>query len=222
MSWSTWPWQKGTTTFSSACSINRYYDPSTDQFLSVDPDVQETDQPYAFVNDDPLNAEDPLGMKGSIGSMCNGSKFCETTDQKIIEKAGSADNGLISSAVKAEKAVASTLKTVADAISDIPGVGATSEGSGFVSGLLTIQLDAYKGAAYTIGDLVGGALGTAGGIALGGLIGAFNGASEAEESCGPECAPEGFVGGAFVGAASGGYIGAKLGISAAEWVERRI
>ena len=41
--------------------VNRYYDPSTDQFLSVDPDVQETDQPYAFVNDDPLNATDPLG-----------------------------------------------------------------------------------------------------------------------------------------------------------------
>jgi len=28
--------------------INRYYDPSTDQFLSVDPDVAETGQPYAF------------------------------------------------------------------------------------------------------------------------------------------------------------------------------
>ncbi len=28
----------------------------------MDPDVQETDQPYVFVNDDPLNAEDPLGL----------------------------------------------------------------------------------------------------------------------------------------------------------------
>jgi hypothetical protein len=43
--------------------INRYYDPSTDQFLSIDPDVTTTDQPYAFTNDDPLNAEDPLGQK---------------------------------------------------------------------------------------------------------------------------------------------------------------
>ena len=50
-----------TTTFASACSINRYYDPSTDQFLSVDLDVQTTDQPYAFTNDDPLNSTDPLG-----------------------------------------------------------------------------------------------------------------------------------------------------------------
>jgi RHS repeat-associated protein len=47
--------------------INRYYDPSTDQFLSIDPDVATTDQPYLFTNDDPLNAEDPLGLQGSAG-----------------------------------------------------------------------------------------------------------------------------------------------------------
>jgi hypothetical protein len=37
-------------------------DPATDQFLSVDPDVAETGQPYAFTGDDPLNATDPLGL----------------------------------------------------------------------------------------------------------------------------------------------------------------
>ncbi len=42
--------------------IGRYYDPSTDQFLSVDPDLMETGQPYAFTGDDPLNATDPLGL----------------------------------------------------------------------------------------------------------------------------------------------------------------
>jgi RHS repeat-associated protein len=41
--------------------INRYYDPTTDQFLSIDPDVATTNQPYVFTNDNPLNAEDPLG-----------------------------------------------------------------------------------------------------------------------------------------------------------------
>jgi RHS repeat-associated protein len=44
-------------------SINRFYDPATNQFISVDPDVQQTDQPYAFVNGNPLNASDPLGLK---------------------------------------------------------------------------------------------------------------------------------------------------------------
>lgn len=42
--------------------INRYYDPTTDQFISVDPDVSTTDQPYAFTGDDPLNSTDPLGL----------------------------------------------------------------------------------------------------------------------------------------------------------------
>jgi RHS repeat-associated protein len=47
--------------------IDRYYDPSTDQFLSVDPLVAETGQPYAFTGDDPLNATDPDGMMGTCG-----------------------------------------------------------------------------------------------------------------------------------------------------------
>jgi RHS repeat-associated protein len=49
--------------------VNRYYDPSTDQFLSIDPEVATTDQPYVFANDDPLNAEDPLGTRPDPKSM---------------------------------------------------------------------------------------------------------------------------------------------------------
>jgi RHS repeat-associated protein len=44
--------------------VNRYYDPSTDQFLSIDPKVAQTDQPYVFTNDNSLNATDPLGLYG--------------------------------------------------------------------------------------------------------------------------------------------------------------
>ena len=42
--------------------VNRYYDPSTGQFLSVDPLVGITDQPYQYVGGDPLNFIDPLGL----------------------------------------------------------------------------------------------------------------------------------------------------------------
>jgi hypothetical protein len=41
--------------------VDRYYDPATDQFLSIDPLVAKTQQPYAFTDDDPLNEVDPLG-----------------------------------------------------------------------------------------------------------------------------------------------------------------
>jgi hypothetical protein len=52
--------------------VGRYYDPATDQFLSVDPLVAETGQPYAFTEDDPLNATDPTGMKEVCGDLCGG------------------------------------------------------------------------------------------------------------------------------------------------------
>jgi RHS repeat-associated protein len=44
--------------------IDRYYDPTTDQFWSVDPEVAETGQPYAFTGDNPVNSTDPLGLHG--------------------------------------------------------------------------------------------------------------------------------------------------------------
>jgi RHS repeat-associated protein len=53
--------------------INRYYDPATDQFLNVDPEVMETGQPYAFSEDDPVNGSDPLGLRvqGPPGVTCD-------------------------------------------------------------------------------------------------------------------------------------------------------
>jgi hypothetical protein len=63
--------------------VNRYYDPPTDQFLSVDPDVAETGQPYAFTGDDPLNLVDPLGLsKGGVqGQNPRGTTTAELKDQ---------------------------------------------------------------------------------------------------------------------------------------------
>lgn len=49
--------------FPHSYTVNRYYDPTTAQFLSVDPDVAETGQPYAFTGNDPLNQTDPLGLR---------------------------------------------------------------------------------------------------------------------------------------------------------------
>src|SRR5205085_6048551 len=40
------------------------------QFLSVDPLVDQTGQPYAYTADSPLNMVDPTGLKG-----CNGAQW---------------------------------------------------------------------------------------------------------------------------------------------------
>ncbi|MGH9091062.1 MAG: RHS repeat-associated core domain-containing protein [Acidimicrobiales bacterium] len=42
--------------------VNRYYDPTTGQFLSVDPDVGITEQPYVYTGGDPVDGSDPLGV----------------------------------------------------------------------------------------------------------------------------------------------------------------
>jgi RHS repeat-associated protein len=42
--------------------INRYYDPSTGQFTSVDPDASQTGEPYGYAGGDPVNGADPDGL----------------------------------------------------------------------------------------------------------------------------------------------------------------
>lgn len=42
--------------------INRYYDPATGQFISVDPDLEQTLQPYSYADADPVDQADPYGL----------------------------------------------------------------------------------------------------------------------------------------------------------------
>jgi uncharacterized protein RhaS with RHS repeats len=49
--------------------VGRYYDPGTGQFLSVDPLVDVTGQPYAYTGDDPVNGVDPSGDTEGIGPL---------------------------------------------------------------------------------------------------------------------------------------------------------
>jgi RHS repeat-associated protein len=53
--------------------INRYYQPSTGQFISVDPDVSQTLTPYAYAGDDPVLNSDPTGLKYAAGGCQNRS-----------------------------------------------------------------------------------------------------------------------------------------------------
>jgi RHS repeat-associated protein len=41
--------------------VHRYYDPTTEQFLNVDPLVGVTGTPYAYSANDPVNGSDPTG-----------------------------------------------------------------------------------------------------------------------------------------------------------------
>jgi RHS repeat-associated protein len=42
--------------------INRYYDPSTGEFITLDPALDASGTPYGYAGDDPANGSDPLGL----------------------------------------------------------------------------------------------------------------------------------------------------------------
>jgi RHS repeat-associated protein len=73
--------------------INRYYDPATQQFLSVDPKVAATGEPYVFTGNDPLNGADPLGTmvnqgNGHIGGVSASSAAAEY-DLEVVDSPAS-------------------------------------------------------------------------------------------------------------------------------------
>lgn len=47
--------------------INRYYDPATGQFTSLDPQIDQSLQPYAYTAGDPVSETDPTGLLASGG-----------------------------------------------------------------------------------------------------------------------------------------------------------
>ncbi len=46
--------------------VGRYYDPTTGQFLSVDPEVQQTREAFQYADDDPVSTTDPSGLCWSV------------------------------------------------------------------------------------------------------------------------------------------------------------
>lgn len=66
----------------------RYYDPTTAQFLSVDPLLPSTRSPYAYVSGNPLNEVDRAGTdgagNGAAGAAAAGAGVCATTAEVPI------------------------------------------------------------------------------------------------------------------------------------------
>ncbi|SED13647.1 RHS repeat-associated core domain-containing protein [Amycolatopsis tolypomycina] len=58
----------------------RYYDPSTAEFLTVDPQVDTTHAPYSYAGGNPANATDPSGL----ASLCTGAQ--EKHDTAMMDR----------------------------------------------------------------------------------------------------------------------------------------
>ncbi len=70
----------------------RYYDPATQQFVSVDPLVDQTKQPYAYTADDPLNMIDPTGLCPS-GGFCPWEAVGQATGAALGAVGGAVHTG---------------------------------------------------------------------------------------------------------------------------------
>jgi len=68
--------------------VHRYYDPATQQFLSIDPAVNATGTPYAYVQDGPVNGTDPTGLGG--GGNCDSTNAARQNACVKAERAASA------------------------------------------------------------------------------------------------------------------------------------
>ena len=65
------------------CSVGRYYDPATGQFLSVDPEVEQTLEAYQYVGDDPVNATDALGLGCGWNPFCYAAKAYDVLNEAL-------------------------------------------------------------------------------------------------------------------------------------------
>jgi RHS repeat-associated protein len=66
--------------------INRYYDPRNGQFLSIDPNVAQTGDPYGYAAGDPVNLTDPTGdrPKGHGYVFSIGRTFTEPESMQFV------------------------------------------------------------------------------------------------------------------------------------------
>jgi RHS repeat-associated protein len=122
--------------------IGRYYDPQSGQFLSVDPLVDETGEPYSYTGGDPVNETDPSGECISFFNIiCPGSGPVTST-VSLGFNPGAGANAIVNIGRGASFGLSNT---IANWIS--PGASCTVAGNSF---------DQFLGGAGT--SLVGGEL----------------------------------------------------------------
>jgi RHS repeat-associated protein len=120
--------------------VNRYYDPATAQFLTVDPAFDVTLSPYGYVGNDPLNAIDPLGLFGW-------SNFFHRVGTAALVAGGVAAIGAGAVALCVATACIGDAAVLAGAAAgfEIGGIGMTVIGTGADIGASVIDCHSSRG-----------------------------------------------------------------------------
>ena len=139
----------------------RTYDPATTEFLSVDPFVALTGEPYSYSEDDPINRYDPTGRCGfvCIGGIVLGGLAVASGIGAVVVGAAA-----LATALATASAVAGVAATIADTKECVihGGIACVGAGVGFVAAAGAGVVVVGAGA-----DVVAGA--TAIGITTGGI-----------------------------------------------------
>ena len=124
---------------------NRYYDPSTAQFLTVDPLVALTQQPYAYAAGNPLNMVDPLGL--SWWNPFSWSKNTWKTIGTVAAITGVAAGAAllcVATACIGDVAAAAGATTLAETLSTAATVGDIASTVGTVSTYVAAVADGFQ------------------------------------------------------------------------------
>lgn len=145
---------------------NRYYDPSTGQFISRDPASILTRQPYSYVSDNPLNSTDPAGLWGwndftnAVGNAVSGAASWENQHaEQIAQDASYAALGL--SVAAAGCAVIAAPTVVGETVCGAIEMGAL--GAGLVTTAVDTQMAAEGRGSWTVAAIDAVSLGVGGG-----------------------------------------------------------
>lgn len=148
--------------------INRYYDPATGQFLTIDPLVQTTGQPYAYAGNDPVNGSDPSGLclnsKGiNVGGACSAAQLAVMNQQLVqaeaqsaaADAAAAACTNAFTCAINDPSAVAASFNanrsTIITNVAVVAAVGAVV----LTAGAATPFVAEAAGTAFVAGDVAG-------------------------------------------------------------------
>ena len=180
---------------------NRYYDPTTTQFLTIDPLVTQTGETYGYGTDSPIIHSDPSGLDDTLGALCASQGQMPSSSGRGCQDAATTGN----SGASPWQATAPTHvsppgchksydledpPTNASATIDVTGAPRPRSTLGSGGGGEVSVLDVLDGVTRGGGCLLGGAAGAE----VGGLTGLYLGGPFAEVT-------------AVIGALSGALIG---------------
>jgi RHS repeat-associated protein len=122
--------------------IHRYYTPQIAQFISVDPELATTGQPYAFTSDNPLNSEDPLGLHCfPVCTVVNAYHHAVKYYHKVKKILHSA---VVHHVLNTVSKVAGGVAAVSSSVAFVPVVGQVAESISIGAGSVALGADALN------------------------------------------------------------------------------